>query len=151
MIKLDNDCIGKVYKSYVKHYIYCKKNKCDLKKFNFCKKIYNICKDIKCMEDCNIIRVPNINLKLCNIHDNVDIEYVKRLVNCIETYKRIKKNELVNSNSINIDSKILNANSYIHLSGLKINEDLTNKILEKYNLKIKRYCCGGNGCMLELI
>tara|TARA_Y100000741_G_scaffold255699_1_gene197091 strand:+ start:5942 stop:6400 length:459 start_codon:yes stop_codon:yes gene_type:complete len=148
MLKLDNDCIGKVYKVYLEKYVICKKYDYDLKKFYFCKKVYNICKKIKFIKDCHIINISNINLQLCSIHDNVDISYIKNLLNCIETYKKRNDNKIINNNSINISSTLLDTHSYIHLFGLKQNEDLTNKVLKKYNLKIKRYCCGGNGCML---
>lgn len=151
MLKLDNDCISKVYNSYINNFVYCKKNYNQLNKFYFCKKVYDICKNISINNDCHIINISNINLKLCSIHDDVDIQYVKNLLDNIESYKKRQDNELVNMNSINISVsyKILNANNYIHLFGLKKNENITKQILERYNLKIKRYCCGGSGCMLE--
>ena len=44
MLLLDNDCICKIYKSYINNFIKCKKNNIELKKFMFCKKIYDISK-----------------------------------------------------------------------------------------------------------
>jgi len=145
MLNLDKDCISNLYKNYIKNYVICKKNDCDLKKFYFCKKVYDICKEIKFINDCNIINILNIKLRICSIHDNVDISYIKNLLDCIESYKKKKNIELINITSG------LSSNSYIHLVGLKNYEDLTSKILKKNNLKIKRYCCGGNGCMFENI
>ena len=89
---------------------------------------------------------------MCSIHDDVDTQYIKDLLENIEAYKKRQDNQLINSNSINsisVSSRMLDTYNYIHIFGLKKNEDLTKTILEKYNLKIKRYCCGGSGCMLE--
>tara|TARA_B000000565_G_C23684683_1_gene339546 strand:+ start:18 stop:476 length:459 start_codon:yes stop_codon:yes gene_type:complete len=151
MLQLDDDCISKVYKSYLDNFTICKKNICDLQKFYFSKKIYNVCKNIKINNNCHIINISNINLKLCNMHDNVDMLYLKKLLDGIESFIKTNSVESINNNSINITSKLLNTNNYIHLRGLHIYKDITKLILEKYNLKIKRYCCGGSGCMLEFI
>lgn len=151
MLLLDTDCICKIYKSYINNFIKCKKNYIELKNFMFCRKIYDICKNIKVKLDCHIINISNINLKLCTFHDNVDTIYIKKLLDNIENYIKKNKNAEVYNNSINISYNLLNANSFIHVFNLKKNKDITDIILKKYNLKIKRYCCGGEGCQLENI
>ena len=38
MLLLNNDCICKIYKSYINNFIKCRKNYIELKKFMFCRK-----------------------------------------------------------------------------------------------------------------
>ena len=50
MLNLDNDCISKVYKSYVKHFVYCKKYNSHQKSFMFVKRYIIFVKILRLLE-----------------------------------------------------------------------------------------------------
>ena len=99
--------------------------------------------------DCKMLIISNINYKICSTHDNIGIEYVNKVVGQIEKY--ISLQEPPNNDVIGINFHKYHVTNFIHCPDLQKNEIFVKKLLEKYNLKIVRYCCGGDGCELKQI
>lgn len=137
MINLNNDSLYNIINIYIKTNIDCVKKIQNLRNLFICKEIWNIVNGFINKLECKIINMTDINLKICNIHDNVNIEYIDKIKDDIKKYKKYMDN--------------LNINQFMHCKNIQKNETITNKILKNYGLKIKRYCCNGNGCELTTI
>ena len=150
MLILNDDMLLLLWKYYIKTVVVCIKNEEMINNFFVCKKMYDIFKKNKkkLIEwDCKILIISNINYKICSTHDNIGIEYVNKIVGQIEKY--ISLQEPPNNGVIGINFHKYHVTNFIHCPDLKKNEIFVKKLLEKYNLKIVRYCCGGNGCELK--
>ena len=152
MLILNDDMLLLLWKYYIKNNVKCIKNKEAVNSFFVCRKMYEIFKENKkklIQWDCKMLIITNINYKICSTHDNIGIEYVNKLVKQIEKY--ISLQEPPNNDVIGINFHKYHVTNFIHCPDLKKNEIFVKKILEKYNLKIIRYCCGGDGCELRQI
>tara|TARA_B100001564_G_C20531463_1_gene619970 strand:+ start:414 stop:881 length:468 start_codon:yes stop_codon:yes gene_type:complete len=152
MLILNDDMLLLLWKYYIKNVVVCIKNEEMVNNFFVCKKMYDIFKENKkklIQWDCKILIISNINYKICSTHDNIGIEYVNKIVGQIEKY--ISLQEPPNNGVIGINFHKYHVTNFIHCPDLKKNEIFVKKLLEKYNLKIVRYCCGGNGCELKQI
>ena len=152
MLILNDNMLLLLWKYYIKNVVVCIKNEEMVNNFFVCKKMYDIFKKNKkkLIEwDCKILIISNINYKICSTHDNIGIEYVNKIVGQIEKY--ISLQEPPNNGVIGINFHKYHVTNFIHCPDLKKNEIFVKKLLEKYNLKIVRYCCGGNGCELKQI
>ena len=152
MLILNDDILLLLWKYYIKNDVKCIKNKESVSKFFVCRKMYEIFKKNKkalIQWNCKMLIITNINYKICSTHDNIGIEYVNKLVKQIEKY--ISLQEPPNYDVYGINFHKYHVTKFIHCPDLKKNEIFVKKILEKYNLKIIRYCCGGDGCELRQI
>ena len=89
MLKLNNDSLYKIINIYIKTNIDCMKKIENLRNLFICKEIWNIANGFINNLECNITNMNDINLKICNIHDNVNIEYIDKIKNEIKKYKKI--------------------------------------------------------------
>lgn len=153
MLILNDDMLLLLWKYYIKNVVVCIKNEEMINNFFVCKKMYDIFKKNKkkiIKWDCKMLIISNINYKICSTHDNIGIEYVNKVVGQIDKYMSLQE-EPTNNGVIGINFHKFHVTNFIHCPDLKKNEIFVKKLLEKYNLKIVRYCCGGDGCELKQI
>lgn len=148
MLHLPNEVLLHILHMYYE-IIKCKKNKKELNKINICKKMYDYNKNNNYFK-CNILYINNINLKICNIHDNVSLDFVDKLIKQINHVKNNTMGIIYHNKSSN-DLLDYNNLEFIHCDDLKKNEKIVKIILKKYNYKLMNYCCGGNGCRISKI
>ena len=111
-----------------------------IKKLFFNKNFYNVYKDIiknNMKFDCDLYNLSDFNILLCCNHDNFEKQYVSNLMREI--------NKFLHNQNFSSPIFTINTNNFIHLVNIQKNEIITNKILEYYGYKIKKYCCSGNG------
>lgn len=152
MLILSDDILLLLWKYYIKNNVKCIKNKEAVNSFFVCRKMYEIFKENKkklIQWDCKMLLITNIDYKICDKHDNIGLEYVNKVVGQIEKY--ISLQEPLNNDVIGINFHKYHVTNFIHCQNLQKNEIFVKHLLEKYNLKIVRYCCGGNGCELRQI
>ena len=152
MLILNDDVLLLLWKYYIKNVVVCIKNKEIINNFFVCKKMYDIFKKNKkkiIQWNCKMLIITNINYKICDKHDNIGIEYVNKVVGQIEKYIALQNPSTYDAFGINFHK--YHITNFIHCSDLQKNEIFVKKLLEKYNLKIVRYCCGGDGCELKQI
>ena len=150
MLYLNDDSLYKIVEIYINTNIDCKKNIHLIQKLFICTKLWNIYKNSTKLIDrlqCNTINIDDINLKICEIHDNISIEYIDKIIKELKKYRRNMNNNVL-KDVILLNHHSLNINKFIHCEDIRQNEKFTNKLLKFYDLKIKRYCCDGNGCEL---
>tara|TARA_Y100000589_G_C27141309_1_gene624850 strand:+ start:483 stop:953 length:471 start_codon:yes stop_codon:yes gene_type:complete len=153
MLILSDDILLLLWKYYIKNGVVCIKNGEAINNFFVCKKMYDIFKknQKKIIQwDCKMLIISNINYKICSTHDNIGLEYVNKIVGQIEKYISLQE-EPTNNGVIGINFHKFHVTNFIHCPDLKKNEIFVKRLLEKYNLKIVRYCCGGDGCELRQI
>ena len=75
--------------------------------------------------------------------------FINNLIGQIEKYISLQNTPICDAYGINFHK--YHVNNFIHCSNLQKNEEIVKQILAKYNLKIMRYCCGGDGCELRQI
>lgn len=138
-----DDIIIQIYKQYIKYNHFCKKNNSIYLITSISSKFYNIYKS-HFTTNCNLITYP---ITLCKYHDNISQQYIDSLLEQINKYNKLNQNIILNDLSFH-NLHNLNINKFIHLNNLKKNQPITNLVLEHFNLKIKHYCCDGNGCLL---
>ena len=138
-----DDIIIQIYKQYIKYNHFCKKNNSIYLITSISSKFYNIYNS-HFIINCNLITYP---ITLCKYHDNISQKYIDSLLEQIHKYNKLNNTISIHDISFNILNN-LNINKFIHLENLKKNQPITDLILEKFNLKIKHYCCDGNGCLL---
>jgi hypothetical protein len=152
MLILSDDILLLLWKYYIKNNVKCVKNSKNINNFFVCKKMYDIFKLNKekiIQWDCKMLKIQKIDYKICDKHDNIGLEYVNKVVGQIEKY--ISLQEPPNNDVIGINFHKYHVTNFIHCQNLQKNEIFVKSLLEKYNLKIVRYCCGGNGCELREI
>ena len=153
MLLLNDDILLEIWTRYVYNKIECIRNIELINKLFVCKKLYNIYKINKnkiLKWRCNLLHISEINYKVCNIHDNIGLEYVKKVLGQIEKYKIL--HEIPNHENLSVHNfHSFHVGNYIHCPYLKKNEIFVKNLLKKFNLQIVRYCCGGNGCELRQI
>lgn len=140
MNSLNQDIVQNIYNKYISEYIICKKNIKMIKKLFFNKNFYNVYKDIiknNMKFDCDLYNLSDFNILLCCNHDNFEKQYVSNLMREI--------NKFLHNQNFSSPIFTINTNNFIHLVNIQKNEIITNKILEYYGYKIKKYCCSGNG------
>lgn len=152
MLILNDDILLLLWQYYIKNVVVCIKNGKMVNNFFICKKMYDIFKKNKeklIRWDCKMLEIPKINYKICDKHDNIGLEYANKVVGQIEKY--ISLQEPTNNGVIGINFHKFHVTNFIHCQNLQKNEEFVKKLLKKYNLKIVRYCCGGDGCELKQI
>ena len=152
MLLLNEDILIEIWKYFIKIDIICIKNGKNINKLFICKKLYDIYKENKkkiISWKCKMLDISKINYKICNIHDNIGLEYVNKVIGQIEKYNSLQKTP--NNGVLGIDFHKFHVTNFIHCPDLQKNEEFVKKLLKEYNLKIVRYCCGGDGCELRKI
>ena len=129
-MKLSEDIIYKIYKDCL--FTTCVK----YININICinKTTYNLYKKIN---KCDIIELEKY--KLCKNHDKEIIEYIKNLERNIDNY-------FYKLNNTNITNNI---DEYIHCNNMKKYKEITEKIINNYDLEIEYYCCDGEGIKIK--
>ena len=156
MLQLSDDILVYILSIYSNNYIECKKNKKEIKKLYVCKKIKNLfINNILSKFECILFNIKRKNFKICSYHNNVTIEYLKRLIQQLnyadnKTLPKIyHDNNSYSEAPINICSD--NNLNFIHIEDLKKNEKLIRLILKKYEYKLVHFCCKGEGCRITKI
>ena len=142
IILYNGDVLEHILKLYIEHYN-CKKNITN-NNLSCCKQIYDSYKDfiVKYCR-CNILYIEDINYKICSYHDNISLDFVKSLLEQIDTVNRnISNNYIINYGKTN-------DYLFIHVPNIKQYKHIAQKILSKYNYKISYFCCEGEGCKLK--
>ena len=126
---LTEDIMYKIYTDYIFVTNICRKN---INKNVFINKyIYELYKKIS---KCNIIELEKI--KLCTNHEKNTIKYITELQKKIDYY-------YYKLNNTNIQDE------FIHCINMNNYKEITEKIVEKNDLEIEYYCCGGKGFKLK--
>ena len=137
------DIILHIYKQYFKHNTICKKYKNMFNITLVSTQFFNIYNShFKFNLKCNLITYP---ITICQYHDNISQQYIDSLLYEIKKYNKLQHNLVLKDQHF---FNIQNINNFIHCENLKKNEKISTLILQKFNLKINKYCCNGNGCSL---
>lgn len=156
MLQLSDDILVHILSIYTDNYIECKKNKIEIEKLYVCETVKNLfVNNVLSKFQCILFNIKKQNFKICSYHNNVTIEYLKRLIqqlNYVDN-KALPKiyhdNNSYNEEPINICSDT-NLN-FIHIEDLKKNEKLIRPVLKKYKYKLVHFCCNGEGCRITKI
>ena len=152
MLILSDDILLLLWQYYMKNNIKCIKNSMNINNFFVCKKMYDIFKKNKekiIKWDCELLNIDKLDNKICHIHDEIGINFINNLIGQIEKYISLQNSPICDAYGINFHK--YHVNNFIHCLNLQKNEEIVKQILAKYNLKIMRYCCGGDGCELRQI
>lgn len=156
MLQLSDDILVNILSIYTDTFIECKKNKIEIEKLYVCKKIRNLyINNVLSKFKCILFNIKRKKCKICSYHNNVTIEYLKRLIQQLNyvdnktSPKIYHDNNSYNEEQVNICSDT-NLN-FIHIEDLKKNEKLIRLILEKYKYKLVHFCCNGEGCRITRI
>ena len=156
MLQLSDDILVHILSIYSNNYIECKKNKKEIENLYVCEKIKNLfINNVLPKFECILFNIKRKNFKICSYHNNVTIEYLKRLIQQLNyaDNKNLPKiyhdNNSYSESPINICSDT-NLN-FIHIEDLKKNEKLIRLILKKYKYKLVHFCCKGEGCRITKI
>ena len=152
MLILNDDTLLLLWKYYIKKNVICKKNVEMINNMFICKKMYDIYKKNKdkiVKFDCNLLYISKINYMVCDIHDNIGLEYANKIIGQVEKYMSLQ--DMPQNDEFGFNFHKFHVSNFIHSPNLKENESFLKKLLKKYNLKIVRYCCDGGGCELKQI